>query len=136
MPTPKVVLANGVFDLLHYGHLLHFQAAKELGDLLVVSITDDASVAAHKGRDHPVYPAWERSRLVLALKPVDDVIIVSDMIQAMEQVKPDILVKGIDYKHGIAPEHADYCKAHGIEIVITDTPKYSAWEMIDAAKRR
>jgi len=58
-----------------------------------------------------------------------------DVIWAMQEVKPDILVKGIDYISGIHAEHAQYCRDHGIEIRLTDTPKISAWEMLDAARR-
>lgn len=131
----KIVLANGCFDLLHYGHLLHLEEARKMGNLLVVSITDDAHV--RKGPGRPIYPQEQRAELVKALKCVNDVIIVSGLIEAMEIVKPDILVKGIDYKtRGLDARHSNYCKQHGIQIRFTDTPKLSASSQINVARHR
>ena len=124
----KVVLCNGCFDLAHYGHLLHLEAAKKMGSFLVVSVTHDDYV--NKGAGRPVYPHKQRAALVAALRCVDEVIIVKSLISAMKIVRPDILVKGIDYKGGLDQEHQDYCKQYGIEIRYTDTPKYSATELI------
>ena len=123
----KTVLANGCFDLFHYGHLLHLEAASLMGDLLVVSITDDAHVNK-PGR--PIFKAAQRARIVRALSCVDDVLIVPSLMTALERVKPDILVKGIDYREGIEPSHAEYCRAHNIEVRFTETPKFSATELI------
>ena len=129
-----MVLANGCFDLLHYGHLLHLVAAKNMGDYLVVSITNDANI--NKGPGRPVYPQDHRAALVGHLKCVDEVLIVESLIQAMELVKPDILVKGQDYKRGLDQEHEEYCRLHDIEIRYTDTPKYSATQLIRVAQLR
>ena len=124
----KIVLANGCFDLFHYGHLLHLEAAKKMGSILVVSVTHDHYV--NKGPGRPVYKHKERAALVRALKCVDEVLVVRNLISAMKMVRPDILVKGIDYGGGLDQEHQDYCKQRGIEIRYTDTPKYSATELI------
>ena len=126
--TFKVVLVNGCWDLLHYGHLLHLEAAKKMGSFMVVSVTHDNYV--NKGAGRPVYPHRQRSALLAALRCVDEVIVVKSLISAMKLVRPDILVKGIDYKDGLDQEHQDYCKQYGIEIRYTDTPKYSATELI------
>jgi rfaE bifunctional protein nucleotidyltransferase chain/domain len=130
----KVVLANGVFDLLHYGHLLHLEAAGKLGDKLVVSITQDVSVK--KGPGRPIYNEFQRSRLVAALRCVDDVMICESLLEALAEVKPDILVKGIDYRKGLDPEHTEYCEKHGIKIVFTESPKLSATELIHESRCR
>lgn len=130
----KIVLANGVFDLLHVGHIWHLEAAARLGSLLVVSVTDDSHV--NKGPSRPVYAEEHRAELLMALKCVDDVVIVSNLIEALEIVKPDILVKGIDYKGGLDDRHTRYCKKHGIEICFTETPKMSASKLLNESRAR
>lgn len=126
-------MANGCFDLFHYGHLLHLLAARRMGDVLVVSITDDAHVNK-PGR--PVFNQSQRAAIVGALKCVAYVVTVSGPLEALEKVHPDIWVKGIDYVGALEPAHADYCKAHGIEMRFTDTPKFSSTTLIDEARRR
>lgn len=130
----RVVLANGVYDVLHVGHVLHLQAAARLGDMLVVSITADAHV--NKGPGRPIFPDHERARVVRALGCVDDVLIVNGLTEALQRVKPDVIVKGIDYSGGLQDEHTAYCRDHGIEIAFTDTPKYSASDYLDAYAAR
>ena len=104
------MLANGCFDIFHYGHLCHLRAAKLLGDWLTVSITNDAFV--NKGPGRPVFPVNERLEIVGALRCVDTVIRVNSALQALEMVKPDIFVKGKDYEGKIESIHKQYCKAH------------------------
>ena len=130
----SIVLCNGCFDMLHYGHLLHLEAAKQMGDTLIVSITRDEKV--NKGPGRPVYPEAQRAALVGALKCVDEVLIVDGLLQALILTKPDILVKGIDYSKGLQPVHEKYCKDMGIEIRFTDTPKLSATELLNESQRR
>lgn len=116
------------------GHLQHLQAAKAMGDILWVSITDDRHV--NKGPQRPVYPQEHRLALVKALKCVDKAIVVSSLIEAIDFVKPHILVKGTDYRNGLHLIHEKYCADRGIRIAFTDTPKLSATEMILEATRR
>ena len=116
---------------MHYGHLLHLEAAKKLGNILWVSVTDDLHV--NKGPGKPVYPQEHRLALVKALRCVDKAFTCSGLIEALEFVRPDILVKGIDYKGGLHDIHTEYCRINCIEIVFTDTPKYSAMRLIDEA---
>ena len=134
MAEPVIVLANGCFDLFHYGHLQHLQAAKELGDILWVSITDDRHV--NKGPGRPVYPQEHRLALIKSLKCVDKAIVVSSLIEAIDFVKPHILVKGTDYRNGLHDVHEKYCRDRGIRITFTDTPKLSATDMIREAFQR
>lgn len=124
----KIVLANGVFDILHIGHLRHLQAARKLGDWLVVSITKDAYV--NKGPRRPVFTDRERREMVQALDVVDRTILVESALEALEIVQPQVFVKGADYQTRIDPEHLAYCKAHGIEIVFTDEPHYSSTSLL------
>lgn len=130
----KIVLANGCFDMLHYGHLMHLEAAKKMGDILWVSVTDDVHV--NKGAGRPVYPQEHRIALLKALRCVDKAIPVSGLIEAIDFVKPHILVKGIDYRDGLHDYHEKYCRDRGIEIRFTDTPKLSATDMINEALSR
>jgi rfaE bifunctional protein nucleotidyltransferase chain/domain len=103
----QVVLTNGVFDLLHVGHLRSLRRARREGDLLVVGINSDASAAALKpGR--PLVPAAERAELVAALDPVDYVVVfdaptATELIRA---IRPAVYAKGADYSPDRLPEAA------------------------------
>jgi D-beta-D-heptose 7-phosphate kinase/D-beta-D-heptose 1-phosphate adenosyltransferase len=96
----KVVFTNGVFDIVHVGHLSLFEKAKKLGDALIVAINSDASVRRLKGESRPVTPFRDRARLVAALRPVDYVVQFGQdtPLQTIMKLTPDILVKGADYK--------------------------------------
>ena len=124
----NIVLASGVFGVFHYGHLLHLEEARKMGDILVVAVIDDAHVDRWKGR--AFYPQDHRVEILRSLKCVDSVILVALMIEALEWVRPKILVKGSDYLQGLDPVHTGYCKRHDIEIRFTKSPKYSAMKMI------
>ena len=124
----RIVLANGCFDLLHYGHLQHLQAARRFGDVLVVSITKDAYV--NKGPGRPVFADWQRRAMVSALSCVDRTILVADAMEALEVIQPQVFVKGSDYVGKIEPEHEAYCKAHNIEIVFTNAPHFSSTKLL------
>lgn len=100
-----------------------------MGNILIVSITADEFV--NKGPDHPAYPDWQRAALVGALRCVTRTIVVPGLIEALEEIHPHILVKGVDYAAGLDQVHNDYCKAHGIEIRFTNTPKLSARAIYD-----
>lgn len=96
----KIVFTNGCFDLLHPGHLRLFSRSAELGDVLVVAINDDDSVRRLKGADRPIYPQGERSEILLALRWVDYVTVFPEdtPLETIELVRPDVLVKGAEYK--------------------------------------
>jgi D-glycero-beta-D-manno-heptose 1-phosphate adenylyltransferase len=94
-----VVFTNGVFDLLHVGHLRYLQQARELGDALIVGLNSDRSVRANKGPSRPVTPEGERAEILEALACVDGVVVFDqetphDLIAA---IQPDVLVKGADW---------------------------------------
>ena len=122
------VLANGCFDILHVGHVLYLEQASDMGDYLWVGVTRDAFV--NKGPHRPVSYQDDRLMVVRALRCVNDAFLCNDSLDALEHIKPDIFVKGADYIGKIEKRHADYCKAHGIEIRFTDTPIYSATKII------
>lgn len=133
----KIVLANGVFDLYHFGHVLHLDAVRRIAGpdgIVWVSVTDDSHV--HKGHGKPVWPQEMRAAVVKSNRNVDKVITCSSLIEAIDYVHPHVLVKGIDYSDGLHDVHTEYCRKHCIQIVFTKTPKYSAQAMIDDSRKR
>ncbi|NLI81665.1 MAG: D-glycero-beta-D-manno-heptose 1-phosphate adenylyltransferase [Deltaproteobacteria bacterium] len=95
----QVVFTNGCFDLLHIGHIRYLEAARLLGDLLIVAVNSDASVTAIKGPLRPITGERERCELVAALQCVDFVVSfeTADPLPLIEALKPDVLVKGADW---------------------------------------
>lgn len=97
-----VVFTNGVFDLLHVGHVALLEAARELGTALVVGVNTDASVRRlGKGSERPLVPEAERARLLAALAVVDCVVLFDEdtPLELIRALRPDVLVKGADYRH-------------------------------------
>ena len=94
-----VVFTNGIFDLLHLGHLQYLQAARNYGDLLIVGLNSDVSTRQLKGPKRPLVPQAERAELLLGLRPVDYVTIFDDRTaeQLVAALQPDVYVKGGDY---------------------------------------
>ena len=97
----RVVFTNGVFDILHPGHVRYLQTARSHGDALIVAINSDRSVRAIKGPERPIHPEHERAEVITALAVVDAAVIFDedtphDIITALQ---PDVLVKGADWAH-------------------------------------
>jgi len=94
----RVVLTNGVFDLLHPGHVRYLQTARARGDVLIVAVNSDRSVRAAKGPTRPVVPERERAEIIAALRAVDAAVIVDDeTTQAVvDRLKPDVVVTAAD----------------------------------------
>ena len=95
----RVVFTNGVFDILHPGHLRYLQHARSLGDALIVGLNSDASVRRNKGPERPINPEPERAELLEALACVDAVVVFDEETPAaiIEAIQPDVLVKGADW---------------------------------------
>jgi rfaE bifunctional protein nucleotidyltransferase chain/domain len=95
----RIVFTNGVFDLLHPGHVRYLQAARSHGDLLVVGLNSDASVRRNKGAGRPLNPELERAEVLASLSCVDAVSIFDEDTPAaiIGRVQPDVLVKGADW---------------------------------------
>ena len=97
----KIIFTNGCFDILHVGHLRYLQASKNLVPeaKLIVGLNSDSSVKALKGDSRPINNQEDRAELLMALEPVDEVIIFDEMnaLKVLEKVKPDIYTKGADY---------------------------------------
>ena len=103
----KLVFTNGCFDLLHVGHVRYLQAARALGDALIVAINGDESVRALKGDGRPLNRAEDRAEVIAALESVDRVVIFPDVraTQLLEIVRPAVYAKGGDYTKSTL--HAD-----------------------------
>lgn len=96
----KIVFTNGCFDLLHIGHVRYLEQAKALGDVLIVGINTDASVQVLKGPTRPIQNENDRAEILASLKAVDHTVLFGEEtpLNLIKQVKPDLLVKGGDWK--------------------------------------
>ncbi len=120
----KVVLANGVFDLLHVGHIRYLKEAKSLGDILIVAVNDDRSARLIKGEGRPVVPEEERIEVLSAISYIDYLVKFSQptVEKIILTLRPDIQAKGTDYTIETVPE-AEVVRSYGGEIAITGDPK-------------
>ncbi len=117
----KLILTNGVFDLLHVGHVRYLNEAKSLGDCLVVAINADESVRELKGPNRPVYSAEERAEILCALEAVDRVVVFSERraSRVIEAIHPHIYTKGGDYTpDSLIDEEKQLLDRLGVEIRI------------------
>jgi rfaE bifunctional protein nucleotidyltransferase chain/domain len=133
-----VALANGVFDLLHVGHVRYLEGAKALADVLVVAINDDASTARLKGPGRPRIPQEERAEVVAALACTDHVVLFSepDVRAVLRRLRPDVQVKGTDYTTETVPER-DELRAWGGRVAIAGDPKdHSTTALLDQLGRK
>lgn len=131
-----IVLANGVFDLLHAGHVGYLQAAKELGDVLVVAINDDRSVRELKGEGRPVLPVEERVEIVSALACVDYCVVFWDMSldPLLEVLRPDIHAKGTDYEESSVPERETVIRCGGQVSIVGPRKTWATTELVRRIK--
>lgn len=127
-----IVLANGCFDLLHAGHIRYLQAAKELGDRLVVAINSDESVHSLKGEGRPLMPANERAEILAALSAVDAVTVFCepDVNALIREIRPDVHAKGTDYTRENVPERETVVACGGRVEIVGDPKDHSATEII------
>jgi D-beta-D-heptose 7-phosphate kinase/D-beta-D-heptose 1-phosphate adenosyltransferase len=128
----KVVFTNGVFDILHPGHIRYLQEARRLGDALIIGINSDRSVRANKGPERPITPEAERAEVLLALEGVDAVAVFDEETPAeiIKRIEPDVLVKGADW----GPDNIvgrDTVESRGGRVVRMElSPGYSTTELI------
>jgi rfaE bifunctional protein nucleotidyltransferase chain/domain len=118
-----LAFANGIFDLLHVGHVRYLQGAAQEADRLIVAVNDDA-VAGAKGPGRPILPAADRAELVAALRGVDYVVIFPEptVTPLLELLRPDVHCKGTDYTVDTVPER-DTVRAYGGRVAIVGDPK-------------
>ena len=128
----RVVFTNGVFDILHPGHIRYLQQARALGDLLVVGLNSDASVRRNKGPQRPLNDEAERGELLEALECVDAVVVFDEDTPAeiIKAVQPDILVKGADWAED-AIVGRETVESHGGQVLRVPLEQgYSTTEII------
>jgi D-glycero-beta-D-manno-heptose 1-phosphate adenylyltransferase len=120
----KIAFANGVFDLLHAGHVRYLEAARAEADLLVVGINSDSSTRKLKGPGRPILTERARATLVAALKSVNYVVIFDelDVNSLLKELQPDVHAKGTDYSADTVPER-ELAALLGIRIAIVGDPK-------------
>ena len=128
-----MVLAHGCFDILHIGHIEYLNAAKALGNKLIVTITADRHI--RKGFGRPIFNQDQRKQMLEALKIVDQVQVIDDptALPAIHQFKPDIYVKGMDYsvETPALKLEREAVESYGGKLIIITTPKYSSSTLID-----
>ncbi|HEX6887051.1 MAG TPA: D-glycero-beta-D-manno-heptose 1-phosphate adenylyltransferase [Candidatus Nanopelagicales bacterium] len=114
-----VVMAGGCFDLLHAGHVAYLQAARELGDCLIVALNSDRSVRALKGPERPLVTEGDRATVLSALRSVDAVVVFDEDTPAalLERLRPDVFAKGGDYRMDTIPE-TEVVARHGGQVVV------------------
>jgi len=117
------VMASGVFDILHPGHVLFLQEAKKLGDELIVVVARDST--ARRFKHKPIMPENVRRFLVEALKPVDKAILghEDDIYKTVEDIKPDIIVLGYDQRFS-EEEIEEECRKRGLNVKVIRLKKY------------
>jgi len=119
--SKKIVFTNGCFDIIHAGHVAYLNEAKQLGDILIVGVNSDSSVKKLKGNNRPIVIEDDRAYIIANLKPVDFVVIFSDdtPYNLINEIKPDYLVKGSDYKNQEIAG-SDIVKSYGGQVVLID----------------
>ena len=133
----KIVLCHGVFDLVHYGHILHFESAKQFGDILIVSITKDKFIK--KGIDRPVFNEIQRLKYLSEIEIIDYVYIckTESAEDSIKMFKPNFYVKGPDYKNNLLDHTRKiYFEKKLVEklkgkIIYTNDEKFSSSEIIN-----
>lgn len=141
----KIVFTNGVFDILHVGHVTYLQEARALGDVLIIGLNDDDSVRKlNKGPERPINDEQSRKIVLEALRCVDGVIIFKEEtpLQLIQSIQPDILVKGGDYDaEQLDPNHKQYMVGskevkswQGVVKVISFVPGYSTTSVVQKLK--
>ncbi len=128
----RIVFANGCFDILHVGHVRYLEAARALGDMLVVGINSDEQVRALKGLGRPFVPERERAEVIASLRAVDLVTIFQEpTVEALLlAIRPDIHAKGTDYTAETVPER-NVVRSYGGRVQIVGDPKdHSSTEML------
>lgn len=134
----RLVFTNGVFDLLHVGHVRYLAQARALGDALVVAINSDRSVRELKGPDRPVFDQGERAEILAALRDVDYVIVFDDISPrgTIQKLLPDVLVKGGDYQLDEIHGREEVEAAGGRVISLPFVPGASTTSVLEKMKRK
>lgn len=134
----RLVFTNGVFDLLHVGHVRYLAQARALGDALVVAINSDRSVRELKGPERPVFDEGERAEILAALRDVNYVVVFDDISPrgTIKKLLPDVLVKGGDYQLDEIHGREEVEAAGGKVISLPFVPGASTTSVLQKMKRK
>jgi rfaE bifunctional protein nucleotidyltransferase chain/domain len=129
---PRIVLANGLFDLPHVGHLRYLRGARRLGDLLIVAVNDDRSARRLRGPGRPLIAAADRARLVAAVRGVDAVVVFggTTVARVIRRLRPDVHCKGTDYAPSTVPEAELVRSLGGVVKVAGDAKRHATTDLI------
>jgi len=132
------VLTNGCFDVIHVGHVKYLEAARRLGDFLLVLVNSDSSVRSLKGEDRPIVPEEDRADIVGALRCVDGVLIFSQRTaeSIVERLRPDVYVKGGDHSEDEIPEAKVVRRLGGRVELVPAVPGRSTTALVEVICRR
>jgi D-glycero-beta-D-manno-heptose 1-phosphate adenylyltransferase len=133
----RIVFTNGVFDILHFGHIDYLAKARAMGDVLIVGVNKDSSVKKFKSDLRPIQDGKDRARILASLRSVDYVVMFAEETpeRLIKLVKPDVLVKGADYKVSEIVG-ADFVKSYGGHVKrITLAKGRSTTEIIEKIKK-
>jgi D-glycero-beta-D-manno-heptose 1-phosphate adenylyltransferase len=128
----RIVFANGCFDLLHVGHVRYLEAARAMGEVLVVGINSDEEVRKQKGPGRPLMPQDQRAEMIAAIEVVDFVTIFDEptVTELLLALKPDVHAKGTDYTEATVPER-DVVRSYGGRVAIAgDRKDHSSSDVI------
>jgi rfaE bifunctional protein nucleotidyltransferase chain/domain len=127
----SVVFSNGCFDILHVGHIRYLEEAKKLGDVLIIGLNSDSSTRLLKGENRPIMDEKDRAEVLCALECIDYVTIFSDKTPEtlIERLKPDIHVKGGDYRLEDLPEK-DVVMGYGGKVILLDVVEGKSTKLI------
>lgn len=133
----KIVFTNGCFDILHVGHTRYLTEAKKQGDILILGLNSDESVRSLKGKERPMIPENERADVIAALESVDYVTIFHELtpLELIEYLKPDIIVKGGDWKEEDVVGRESVTKWGGRVIIIPEVKGSSTTNIIEKIKK-
>ena len=129
----RIIFTNGCFDILHPGHIRYLKEAKKFGDILIVALNSDKSVRRLKGKNRPVFSENDRVEILSSLEFVDYIIIFNELSpkKLILSLKPDIQVKGGDYKEEEVLEKETMEKIGGRVIIVPYYKGYSTTEIIN-----
>ena len=134
----RIVLANGCFDLVHVGHVRYLEAARSLGDCLIVGINSDRSARRLKGPGRPVVKARERAEIISAFECVDYCFIFEEptLDSCISRLRPHVHAKGTDYTRRTVPERATVLKTGGRVEIVGDRKSHSTKDLVEIVLTR
>lgn len=132
-----IVFTNGCFDILHVGHIRYLKKAASLGDKLVLAVNSDSSVRELKGNNRPFVPQEERLEMLAALEMIDYLVLFSeiDCRSVLEELKPQIYIKGGDYRIEDLPEAETVYSYGGKIVLITEVKGRSTTNLIKKIRK-